>query len=239
MLPNSRLSPLLAFLLGVLWWPAAAHAQSARPRATVASNPASLAGIVHDENGAAAPAMVTIATHSLQQQASTLPDGTFRFSNLRPGLYVVCAQAAQAGFVDACLWQDRSALKIPLLPGQAQAAIVVPVQHGYTLKIHVNDPHGLLAAPASAIDGKALSVLVIGPSKLAQRAPIVAKTATGRDHAIVIPYNTPHTVVVHSATFVLKDASGKSIDDSTPVSVTASQGGPSQDLSITIDSPKP
>jgi hypothetical protein len=207
----------------------------------VASN-ASISGSVHDEGNAPVQVVVTISTQGLQRQTSTSNSGAFQFTDLKPGMYVVCAQPAKpsgAALMDTCLWQDNATMKIALAPGQVRGGVAVPLQHGYTLKVRVNDPHGLLTAAAGPIAGNALSLHIFGPSGVPQQIPITAQDASGRDHAIVIPYGVAHKVVVHSSMFELKDVSGNTVSQASPVAVTATQGGPSQDLTILVDSRKP
>jgi hypothetical protein len=227
------------YATGVCFLSATLCAQGLKPTATP-NRAGSISGTVLDEADLPVEALVTIATQGLRQQTSTPPDGTYLFNNLKPGIYVVCAQpklTAEA-LVDSCLWQDNSSLKVALAPGQARNA-TVPVQHGYLLKIRVNDPHGLLPPTAGPISGNALSVYISGPSKLIQIVPITAQDKGGRDHTIVIPYDTPYKIVVHSTSVALKDGNGKEIDHATPFMVTATHGVPLGGLVINVDRRKP
>jgi hypothetical protein len=156
-----------------------------------------IAGVVRDENGTAVESTVFIASNGSRLHATTAPDGSFEFSNLKTGKYTICARATGRNakpqddpFVDSCLWQDRNALKVILAPGQNQSGITVPLKHGYLLKIRINDPGGQIPLPVGKLAGNHLSLNVVAPSGLMQQVPILSQDASGREHGIVIPYET-------------------------------------------------
>jgi hypothetical protein len=218
-------------------------AQSAAPpAATAPAHPTSLSGLVRDESNTPVVATVTIATQGLRQSALTAADGSFTFPNLKTGMYAICAvPTAKTGapFIDSCLWQDRNSLQVPLTPGENQQGIIVPVRHGHPLKVRVNDPNALLPAPIGATAANHLAIHVIGPSGLAQPVLIAAQDAKGRDHMLVVPYDTPLKLLVHSTTFVLKDATGNDLAETTTTSFTATQAGPPPLFVFNVDRPKP
>ena len=105
---------------------------------------------------------------------------------------------------------------------------MVPLKHGHTLQIHVNDPKGLLPAPIGTTGANHLAIHVIGPSGLAQPVPIVSRSATSRDHLLVVPYDTPLKLLIHSSTFALKDAGSKGLNATSTTNFTASSTSPPQ-----------
>ena len=226
----------------VILFSGAVQAQSATANTVTAGNSATIAGTVRDEAGVAVEAWVTIATKGLRQRALTASDGTFRFPNLKMGKYAICAQATGRNakpqdepFVDSCLWQDRTSLKVTLAPGQSQSGVMVPVKHGYAFRVRVNDVGGQLPASVGKIGGNSLSILMIGPSGLAQNVPIGNQDRSGRDHAIVIPYDTPHKLVIHSSTFVLKDGNGRDMDATSSSDVTVPRGASPPSVVVNVD----
>ena len=157
-------------------------------------------------------------------------------------MYAICTvpvAGAAAPFVDSCLCQDRNSLQVPLAPLQKTQGIVVPVRHGHPLKIRVNDPSALLPAAIGTTAANHLAIHVIGPSGLAQPVPIASQDAKGRNHMLVVPYDTPLKLLVHSSTFILKDGSGKDLAETTTTIFTASQAGPPPSFVLNVDRPKP
>lgn len=208
--------------------------------------PSQLSGSVRDETGIGVEAFVTIQTQGLQQQGLTAADGTFQFANLKTGKYIVCAKATERNakpldepFVDSCLWHDGSTLQVALLPGQNRTGVVVPLQHGSLLTVHVNDPAGQLAAPIGKIGGNDLSIQIKGASSLIQHVPITALAANSRDHAIAIPYGVPHQLIVHSSTFSLSDKNGLALATSQQPSLVAVRGGPPLSVVVNVGQRKP
>jgi hypothetical protein len=59
---------------------------------------ASLSGAVRDESNISVPATVTIATQGLRQSALTAADGSFTFTNLKTGMYAICAVPVEARY---------------------------------------------------------------------------------------------------------------------------------------------
>jgi len=223
-----------------------AQSPSPQTRPTPAPFSASLSGAVRDESNIPVEATVTVFTQGLRRQALTASNGTFLFPNLKTGKYAICAvptataATAQNPFVDSCLWQDRTSLQVPLAPGQNRQGVIVPVRHGYPLHIRVNDPAALLPAPFGKLGGNHLAVHVIGPSGIAQPALISTGDPKGRDHVIVIAYDTPHKVLIHSSTFILKDATGRDLDPTVTFNVTASRTGPPPSvITVNVDRPGP
>jgi hypothetical protein len=220
------------------------RAQTPTPLATTPSSlSASLSGFVLDELNHPVQATVTIATQGLRQSALSGPDGSFTFSNLKTGMFVACAvpppTTTGRRFVDSCLWQDRNSVQVPLAPGQALQGVIVPVQDGYPLDIRVNDPAGLLPVPVGNVGANELAIHIISPSGLAHPVPIASKDAKGRDHVLVVPYNTPLQLLIHSSSFVLKDANGNDLAATTKISFTVTQNGPAISFTVNVDRPAP
>jgi len=214
--------------------------------AATAGNTAILAGTVRDEAGVPVEASVSIATQGLRQQAITAPDGAFQFSNLRTGTYVICARVTGRNarpqdepFVDSCLWQDRTALKVSLAPGENRQGVNLPLKHGYLLKVRVNDPGRLLPPAVGKTAGNHLYITLAAPSSLGQHVPIIGEDSAGRDHGIVIPYDTPHKLVIHSSTFVVQDGNGRDINASAASDVRAERGAAPQTFVVNIIRRKP
>ncbi|HLI86675.1 MAG TPA: carboxypeptidase-like regulatory domain-containing protein [Bryobacteraceae bacterium] len=209
---------------------------------TVSPSSASLSGFVRDESNNPVQATVTIATQGLRQSQLTAADGSFSFSNLKTGMFFACAVPPPGTngqrYVNSCLWQDRNSVYVPLAPGQIRQNVVVPLQHGYPLHVHVNDPAALLPAPLGKIAGNELAIHVIGPSGLAHPVPIASQDAKGRDHVLVVPYNTPLQLLIHSSSFALKDAGGNALAPTSKTGFAVTQGGQPPAFVVNVSGPK-
>jgi hypothetical protein len=203
---------------------------------------ASVAGILRDEGGAPVQGLVTLSNAALQQRVTTRFDGTFEFASLPTGRYLLCARPApflarpnDEPFVDSCLWQDRSTPAVSLASGQALRNVTLQAQRGHLLKVRVNDPSRQLLLTRPNARANDLAIHVRGPSGLVQPMPIARQDPLGRDYTLVIPY-APHTVVAHSAAFVLKDASARDLDQTRPIPVNVSRGAaPPPPIVVNID----
>lgn len=203
-------------------------------------NTASISGKVREDTGAAVRSIVTATSGNFFQRAFTGADGTFQFTKLPSGSYFLCAQTPLMSgpkddpFIDSCAWPDLSSPRLALAAGQARIDVIVPVKRGYLLKIRVNDAGKLLTAPIGNNPASHLSLLLSGPAALQRNIPIADQDSAGRTHSIVIPYDTPHKLFIHSASLALKDANGRDFDGVTPIDVKVSRGGPPPVLVVNV-----
>jgi hypothetical protein len=206
----------------------------------------SITGAVRDENGTPVEAMVTLSTQGLEQRTRTFPRETFRFSGLKGGKYILCAQPITVNanpkdepFVDSCLWHDRSAVVVTVRAGQDLEGVTVPARHGVTFKVRVNDPVKQLSVAVGRTSGNQLAIMLTAPSGLVQDIPIVREDAGGRDHALVIPYDETHKLTIRSTSFVLKDDKGRDVSTLAPADVKVSRGSVAGPMVINVDQRKP
>ena len=66
--------------------------------------------------------------------------------------------------------------------------------------------------------------LLLGRTGFPRHIPVVTQDTGRRTHGIVIAYDAPHKLFVHSAGLGLKDASGRDYDGATPVAVQVAHG---------------
>ena len=163
-----------------------------------------------------------------------------RLAKLPAGPYLLCAQIPSMlvgpkddPFIDSCASPDISS-PIALVQAQTRTGVIVRAKRGYFLKVRVNDPGKLLPAPNTKDGGNALRISLVNAAGLHQSIPITAQDPGGRTHGIVIPYGSPHSLFIQGAGFALQDSAGRGLDGVTPVSVTASPGGPSQAYVVNV-----
>ena len=223
-----------AFLLTAVFI-ASATGQNLAPAASIKTG--SISGVVRDENDTAIQAEVTVATQGFSQEALTLADGTFKFPAVKPGIYIVCAVARTTveSLVDSCLWQDSSTQRVPIVGGESREGVLVRLEHGHAVNVRVNDPRRLLGSVNGKIGARELSVHIVGRSGLVQPMPVVTRDSNGQVHSIIVPFDIPHTVVIHSSTLVLTSGKAKELETFSSEKILASRGDPQSNLVINID----
>ena len=204
------------------------------------TNSASIAGKVLEDNGTPVRAIVTASSGTFVQRAFAVADGSFELAKLPAGPYLLCAQIPSMlvgpkddPFIDSCASPDISS-PIALAAAQTRTGVIVRAKRGYLLKVRVNDPGKLLPAPNTKDGGNALRISLVNSAGLHQSIPITSQDPGGRTHGIVIPYGSPHSLFIQGAGFALQDSAGRGLDGVTPVSVTASPGGPSQAYVVNV-----
>ena len=163
------------------------------------------------------------------------PTGRF-MAFLPPGSYVACAETNTPGFLDPCHF-GTSAPTFTLAKGQILEGVDLVMAKGAILSIQVNDPNGLLKAPAGVV-APDCHIKVITAKGYRYEAPITASSATGRSHTITVPFGAAITVLVISPNLIVTDSTGKptsSAGASTAIPAAVSPGV----LSYTVSGIKP
>lgn len=134
-------------------------------------------------------------------------DGSFTLSNLTPGGWIVCVEAA--GYLNPCHWSTAPAFT--LAAGQTISNAAVRLDQAYAFQIRVKDPQGLLANEGR-VTGAVLHIGVHSPSGAFQRATLVGKDSAGRSYTVAIPLKAAATLFVSGGAFQLNDDSGLPVD---------------------------
>jgi Carboxypeptidase regulatory-like domain len=201
-----------------------------------------IAGRALDERGQPVNGTVVVVSHGQIFKAQTNSNGAFSFSDLHTGTYVICLRPAAFNpkadhepLVDSCAWQDKNSQLIRLAPGQDTTDIIVRAVHGYAFGVHVNDPFHLLSPSLGGkLASNDISIVIAAPSGQPRHLPIVNEDASGRDHQIVIPYDTPHKLYLQSPKVDLLDLNGKKIDPTTPININGTSGVSAPSLVVSI-----
>jgi hypothetical protein len=187
---------------------------------------ASLSGHILSEEGRTLRAAVTLSWSGPRgfpappRRVFTNANGSFTFSRLPAGKYVLCAQvsAAEAApanspWVDTCVWPTNQT-PITLAAGQQLAGIVFTAPKGAWLQVRVVDPDHVL--PTAAAKGPALlepelQLALQGPDKLVRHARFVSADGAGRTYKVAVPLKTPLGLQVSSSVADVFDQGGKSV----------------------------
>lgn len=141
--------------------------------------------------------------------ATVVPDssGSFRVANLPPGDYIACAETTASGFLDPCHW-STSASSFTVSAGQTTAGVKIVMAKGPVLWVQVNDPQQLLKPVTGPVDLN-FEIHVVTGKGIHYSAPIQSSNATGRSHAITVPFGTAVSLRVLTAHLTVSDQSGQ------------------------------
>lgn len=189
---------------------------------------ASMSGRVLSEEGRTLRATVTLSFAAARGYPAppwrtlTGTNGTFTFSRLPAGSYVLCAQVAateaapaNSPYVDTCVWPSAQP-PITLAAGQQVAGIVFTATKGALLKLRVADPDHVL--PQAAANGPTplepeLQLILKGPDGLYRHARYVSSDSVGRTYQTTIPVRTAVGVKIASTVANAFDQGGNQIQE--------------------------
>jgi hypothetical protein len=133
--------------------------------------------------------------------------GSFRFVGLAEGRYRLCAQVPQSVWLNPCEW-GLEPLVVSLSSDQPTARITMVLKKGATVPIRIDDPGHFLSQNEGSTAGAHLLLGVPNDGFTFHPAALISQDANGRNHQIVVPFNSPVNLVVYSTFFRLSDAAG-------------------------------
>jgi hypothetical protein len=157
--------------------------------------------------------------------------GLFHAEGLAPGQYLACAETVAPGYLDPCHW-SAVAPSFVVNSGKTTSGIKVVMQKGQVLSVQVKDPQKLLNPVSGPVDMD-LEIHVVTSKGVHYSMPIQSSNATGRNHAITVPFNTPVTLRVLAAHLVVNDESGKAFA-AAGVAASAPVGSPTNTVVLTV-----
>jgi hypothetical protein len=188
--------------------------------------------ISHAPTGTPPVSAPPVITGPLAAMVSTDVRGSFHAEGLGPGQYIACAEAPAPGLLDPCHWA-AAAPTFTVSAGQTTSGVKIVMAKGSVLQIHVNDPLQLLGPVSTPVD-LSFEIHVVTNKGLHYSAPIQSSTATGRDHAITIPFGAAVTLRVLSARLAVSDQSGNPFPQlGTAINLPSGTPPPIVELSVT------
>jgi len=148
-------------------------------------------------------------------------NGTFTFSRLPAGRYVLCAQIlpseaapANSPYVDTCVWGSTQP-PITLAAGQQVAGIVFTAPKGAVLNLRVADPDHVLPQTAKAPSPlePELQLILKGPDGLFHHARFFSNDSGGRTYQAAIPLKTAVGMRIASSVANVFDHAGSQLKD--------------------------
>ena len=147
--------------------------------------------------------------------AITGAGGAFQFQALPEGNYTVCASVPDSTWLNPCEWNflTPTATVTPQAPA---ARMNITLKRGATIPIRIDDSGQLLAQNEGKTPGAGflLGVSSLEPGSFFRLVPLVSQDSGGRNHQIVIPYNTSLTLLVHPTFYHLTDGAGAALTQS-------------------------
>ena len=150
-----------------------------------------------------------VITGPLATTATADSTGAFTIPTLPAGQYIACAEATTPGLLDPCDWAT-SAPTFTVTAGKTTTGVNITMARGAVIPIHIDDPQSLLKPVTGPIDFD-LQIHAVTTKGHHYNANIQASTATGRDHAVTVPYGTAVRIQVLTGHFVVNDESGKPV----------------------------
>jgi hypothetical protein len=154
-------------------------------------------------------------------------DGTFQISGLPAGTYALCVDGTKDTHLDPCSW-GGTPVSVTVADGQKVTGVSLSLIKGVTLKVNINDSGQFLKQRAGEIGPPQVFVAVL-PPKGAPAPLSPSDTGNGRQFQMVVPGDTPLTVLVYSKEVTLTDGNQKGVPaagGTTSVTVASSAASP-------------
>jgi hypothetical protein len=209
-----------------------------------AQTASSMSGTLKDTGGA--PVAKALVTAYLQAKSTdgkfppvfnttTGSDGSFTFTGLVAGTYLLCAERPDIALLNPCFWAAKKTNATVPAGGSATGVSLV-AEKGVAINIRVNDSKGLVSA-SPLLDDVIIAVKPTTGPGLPVR--VAAKDGTGKTLTALVPQAQAVDVFIYSGKLVLADSKGTAF--ATPnakVTVTAPTAtAASQSSSQTVITP--
>lgn len=133
--------------------------------------------------------------------------GSFRFDGLNDGAYRLCAQVPNSAWLNPCEWGAQAPV-VSLSTAQPATSVAMILKKGAVVPIRIEDPAQFLSVDEGRTPGAHLLVGVANDKFVFRPAAILPPSNNGANRQIVIPFNSPITLVVFSSLFQLSDTNG-------------------------------
>jgi hypothetical protein len=97
---------------------------------------------------------------------------------------------------------------VTMSAAQPLSNVTIVLKKGAVVPVRVDDPGQLLTQHEGKMRGAHLLMGISNDASSFAPAVVVSKDPNGRDHQIIIPFNTAVKIVVYSSFFQLSDAAG-------------------------------
>lgn len=154
------------------------------------------------------PASDTLGIGKDPGSTATRSNGAFYFPGLAPGSYRFCAHLPKSDLISPCRWT----VKAPMVSVRTNAMILglkIRLEKGHRIPIEIEDSGGRISAHVGKTKGAVIDVGVSGPGEPYLVAEEMGKKGNNHEYSVVVPYDIPVRVSVHSDFFTLGDKDGR------------------------------
>jgi hypothetical protein len=123
------------------------------------------------------------------------------------GTYRLCADSPNGIWLNPCEWGLQAPV-VSVSAAQPTGNINVVLKKGVAVPVRIEDPALLLTKNEGKTPGAHLLLGIGTDASVFRIAQIVSQDSAGRDHQIVVPFNSSVKLVVYSSFFQLSDGNG-------------------------------
>jgi hypothetical protein len=187
-----------------------------------------------------APAPSRIVRQTTEWTAVTGTAGAFQFTSLPEGRYTVCARVQNSAWLNPCEWNFPTPTAT-ISRTNPVANVTITLKRGAVIPVRIDDTGQLLAKNEGKTPGAGFLLTVLSPGYIFRLVPLVSQDSNGRNHQIVVPFNTPLTLVVHPSFYHVNDGYGVSLakNASTKIPLLVAAGQQVSPIKFTISGAGP
>ena len=148
----------------------------------------------------------------------TTAGGSFSVTGLPAGYYSVCAGIKDSTWLNPCEWNFATPTAT-ISRSTPNPSVGIILKRGAPVPIRINDGGQLLDQHEGKTRGAGLFLSVSSAGLLSRLVPLVSKNGSGRNYQIVIPFNTPLTLVVRASYFIVQDAADTALSQATSTNI--------------------
>jgi hypothetical protein len=167
----------------------------------------------------------------------TVTGGAFQLAGLPQGVYSVCPHLDNSTWLSPCEWNFPTPLAT-ISSSNPNPTVTITLKRGVAVPVRIDDPGQFLPQNEGATPRAGLLLMLSGPGLFFRLVPLVSQDSTGRSYQIVVPPNTPLTLLVQSSFYHLNDATGTALSQggSTKIPILVTSGQQLPPITFTIAS---
>ena len=172
-----------------------------------------ISGIVTSEDGrpiAGARIVAYLSSSIFSQSAATSEaNGSYQIAGLATGTYKLCAVVLSGDYLDPCVWSVTPP-QVILAAGQTVPGTNLKLQSATLLKVRLDDPSQHLQSSLPNASKPHILIVVMSAEGNFVTVTATAKSASGADYQVSIPYDTPLKLSAVSKNLKVNHGSGAS-----------------------------
>jgi hypothetical protein len=135
-------------------------------------------------------------TQRTDWSAVTVPGGGFQFAGLPEGSYTLCPRVQNSTWLNPCEWNFPTPTAT-ISRANPNTSLTITLKRGAAVPIRIDDAGQLLTQHEGKTPGAGLLLSVSSSRLFFRLVSLVSQDSGGRNHQVVVPFNTALTLVVH------------------------------------------